>query len=112
MAFADDRKTVVITLATLPEVTGPGDHRLVGLFVSLSLSLCLYRRRVRVLVVFGRCWCKVEPMWGRVASMAPAANGCAARQTLISCRFRGPFAFTFLYVRIRSGPSSQPPGFR
>lgn len=27
--------------------------------------------------------------------MAPAANGCAARQTLISCRFRGPFAFTF-----------------
>lgn len=45
-------------------------------------------------VVFRRCcWRKVESTWGRVASMAPAANGRAALQTLISCRFRGPSRF-------------------
>ena len=83
--------SVVITLATLPEVTAWGDHGLVDLSLSLSLCSSLSPRRVRAPVVFGRRWCKVEPAWGRVASMAPAANGRAARQTLISCRFRGPF---------------------
>lgn len=50
--------------------------------------------KVRAFVVFRRCcWRKVESTWGRVASMAPAANGRAALQTLISCRFRGPSRF-------------------
>lgn len=41
--------------------------------------------------------------------MAPAANGYAARQTLISCRFRGPFRLYLSTSESASDPSSQPP---
>lgn len=76
---------------------------------SLSLALSLARRfhpgRVRAFVVFRRCcWRKVESTWGRVASMAPAANGRAALQTLISCRFRGPSRFYLSVSKSAPGP--------
>lgn len=68
-------------------------------FFSLSLPLSLFLVATILegcarFVVFRRCcWRKVESTWGRVASMAPTANGRAALQTLISCRFRGPSRF-------------------
>lgn len=60
----------------------------------LSLSRRFHPGRVRTVrclspVLLAQGW----TTWGRVASMAPAANGRAALQTLISCRFRGPSRF-------------------
>jgi len=70
----------------------------------------LHPGRVRALVVFRRCcWRKVESTWGRVASMAPAANGRAALQTLISCRFRGPSRFYLSASKSAPGGSSPLP---
>jgi len=73
---------------------------------SLSLPhVAFILGRVRAFVVFRRCcWRKVESTWGRVASMAPAANGRAALQTLISCRFRGPSRFYLSTSKSASGP--------
>lgn len=73
--------------------------------VSLSPSRRFHPDRVRAFVVFRRCcWRKVESTWGRVASMAPAANGRAALQTLISCRFRGPSRFYLSASKSAWGP--------
>ena len=74
--------------------------------LALSLShIAFILGRVRAFVVFRRCcWRKVESTWGRVASMAPAANGRAALQTLISCRFRGPSRFYLSTSKSVSGP--------